>query len=250
MNKRLIRNVTVVYALGIVIGLVLFHSPNFSKSYLQQYGADHERYRAIIKTPEFKAYEERPALHPVHGKLEEDVEFVEAYLERPEYLREENRVWWFVEYFKVLNSTVFILYLAGFVGRPLLDYLDGQIKDIRKGLDDAARARQDAKASKAGVQEKVAGWAEMEDRINKESEATIAQHVAKIQAEESDAATLLARQTAERKQAELFTAARTIKTELVTEAIQRLEERYKNELTLEKLSVNVDHFVNMMERLS
>jgi len=250
MNKRLVLRVTIVYSIAIVVGLVLFHSPNLSKAYLQQYGKDHERYIATIKSAAFKAYEEKPALHPLHGKLEEDAKFAEEYRERPAFIHEEARIWWFVEYFKVLNSVAFILYLAGFVGKPLLGFLDAQIKEIQRNLDDAAKARQDAAAVKAGVQGKTDGWAGTETRMRSEAEAAAAHHLAKIQTEATEAAAALAKQTAERKQAELYAVARTIKAELVTESIQRLEERYKTELTLEKLSVNVGRFVDLMERLS
>jgi F0F1-type ATP synthase membrane subunit b/b' len=250
MNKRLILGVTVFYVIGILLGIILFRSPGFSKAYLEVYGEEHDRYNAIIKTEEFKSHEERPLLHPLHGKLEEDFKFVEEYSERPAFIHEEERIWWFVEYFKVLNAVVFISYIVGFARKPLLSYLDDQIKQIKQNLDDAAKARQEAAVLKGHVAEKTEGWAQTEAKILAEADLTVARHREIIESEAKDAAAVLAKQTAERKQAELYAAARTIKTEMVTEAIQRLEDRYKNELTLEKLTLNVDHFVNLMERLS
>ncbi len=250
MTKQYFYKVTAVYAIGTVIGLLCFGSPSLSKAYLKENEEAHKRYLAIVKSEEFKLHEERPALHPLEGKLKEDAEFVEHYRENEAFEHEENRIWWFVEYFKVLNSVVFICYLAGFVGKPLLNYLDGQIAGIRSSFADAEKARAEAARLKAEAQAKMATWAKTEERIQRESEAAVARHLAKIQQEAEAAKALLAKQTEDRKQAELYTAAKAIKTDLVNSALRELEDRYKNELTIEKLHTNVDRFVTLMERLS
>ncbi|MDQ1256940.1 MAG: synthase subunit b [Candidatus Hydrogenedentes bacterium] len=250
MNKKFLLWVTAAYIAGIVLGLLLFRSPSLSPAYLKEHGEEHERYLAVIKSEPFKAYEERPALHPLEGKLAEEVEFAEHYRESEAFLHEEHRVWWYVQYFKVLNSLIFVLYLAGFLGKPLLGFLDNQIQEIRRNLDEAAKARREADAQKAAVQEKVEGWAKLDADIRSESEATIARQVAKIRSEADDAEALLAKQTASRKQAELQVGARAIKTELVSEAIRQIEQRYKTETAHEELTANVDRFVSLLERLS
>lgn len=250
MSKRYFMIVTAIYAVAVLVGLAAFRSPGLSRPYLQKYGMEHERYLAIFKSPQFKAYEERPALYPPKGRFAEDVEFVERYRARPEFIREEHRIAWYVEYFKVLNSAAFILYLAGLVGKPLLSFLDAQIEEIRRRFAEAEKARRAAAAQRAAAQAKVDEWGETEERIRKESEAAIAKHLAKIQEEADCAKALLEKQKVDRKQAELYTAARSIKTELVTKAIRQLEERYETELTQEKLNANVDRFIALMERLS
>lgn len=250
MTKQYFYKVTAIYAIGTVIGLLCFGSPGLSKAYLKGHEQDHKRYLTIIKSEEFKIYEERPALHPLEGKLKEDAEFVEHYRENKDFEHEESRIWWFVEYFKVLNSAVFVCYLVGLVGKPLLKYLDEQIATIRNNFAEAEKARAEAARLKAEAETKMATWAESEERIRAESEAAVAKHLARIQEEGEAAKALLARQTEDRKQAELYSAAKAIKADLVEEALRELEDRYKNELTIEKLNANVDRFVTLMERLS
>ncbi len=250
MNKRLALWVTVGYVIGLVVGIALFHTPGLSKAYLEKYGAEHARYLAITKSPEFQRFEEQPKLHPLPPALEEEERFIEEYRERPEFEAEERRIWWYVEYFKVLNSAAFILYLAALAGKPLVGYLDSQIKAIQTSLDNAAKARQQAAAVKTEAKAKVEEWAAKEAQIKADCDATVARNLERIRAEAADAAAQLARQTEERKQAELYALNRTIKTELVSEAIERLKVQYKTDTSLEKLSANVDRFVNLMERLS
>ncbi len=250
MNKQFLWTVTALYAAGMLLGVLLFHSPSLSKGYLEKYGAEHERYLKIIKTEAFKAFEERPDLHPPQGHMKEDIEFAEHYAARPEFIAEKHRIFWFEEFMKVLNSAVFILYLAGLVGKPLLNYLDGAIQQIRTSFEEAAQARKAARAKREAAQAKMDAWAGNEARLRQEAEANVARHLAKIQEEEANARALLKKQTEDRKQAELYVAARAIKTELVNEAIKKLEDRYKTELTLEKLSANVDRFTTLMDRLS
>jgi len=250
VNKQFLWTVTAIYAAGMLLGVLLFHSPSMSKGYMEKYGAEHERYLKIFKSEMFKAYEERPDLYPPQGHFKEDVEFVEHYVSRPEFIAEEHRIFWFVEFMKVLNSGVFIAYLAGLIGKPMLKFLDDSIQQIKSSFEEAAKARREAQEKRAAAQAKMSEWSAKEAKIQEESESTVARHLAKIHEEAENAQALLKKQTEDRKQAELYVAARAIKTELVNEALRKLEERYKNELTLEKLNSNVDRFTTLMDRLS
>jgi F0F1-type ATP synthase membrane subunit b/b' len=250
MIKNYYVRVFIAYVVFIVVGFVLFGSPMLSKEYMKEHGKDHARYLEIIKTDAFKAYEERPELHPLPAKLEEDAKFVEHYREQPAFEHEERRIWWYIEFSKVLNTVIFILLLKGLVGKPLLNFLDAQIQAIRSSLAEAEKARAEAAQLKVAAQAKMDTWTKTEARVLENSEATIAAQLAKIHEESEYAKALMIKQTEDRKQAELHAAARTIKTELVTESIRVLEERYRTEQTLEKLETNVERFTALMERLS
>lgn len=250
MNKQFLWTVTAIYAAGMLLGVLLFHSPSLSQGYLEKYGAEHERYVKIIKTEAFKAFEERPDLHPAEGHMKEEIEFAEHYMSRPEFIAEKRRIFWFEEFMKVLNSMVFVLYMAGLVGKPLLKYLDDSIRQIKTSFEEAAKARREAREKRGAAEAKMNEWSAKEAKIQEESESAISRHLAKIHEEAENAQALLKKQTEDRKRAELYVAARAIKTELVNEALKKLEARYKTELTLEKLNANVDRFTTLMDRLS
>jgi aspartyl-tRNA synthetase len=74
--------------------------------------------------------------------------------------------------------------------------------------------------------------------------------VADIHKEFEEGQAQLIKETADRKQSEAYRAARTLKEELVAQAIGALEERYKTQTTQEALAGNVEKFMRLMERLS
>lgn len=250
MNKSLLVKVTILYVVGIAIGLALFKSPSFSSEFRSEHGKELDRHFAIAKSAPFKLYEERPQLHPLEGKQLEDAEWVEEFRETEAFLHEEHRIALYVRFFNVLNSVVFVLYLIAMVGKPLIGYLDAQIVAIRQRLDDAAAARADADARKDAAQAQMDGWAGDEAKLQAEADAEIERRLAEIAAGERDATATLERQTEDRKQAELHLLERTIRKELVSEAIARLEERYKAEVSAEELSRSVDQFTVLIGRLT
>lgn len=250
MSKRYFIIVAVLYLVGCGLGVVFWKSPSLSSAYMAAHKADHERYLKIIRTEAFKRHEERPQLHPLTGEAFEDAEFVEHYRENPEFEHEENRIARYIEFMKIVNSVAFIALLWGAVGSKLTAVLDERIETVRKRFADVEAAEIQAKKIEEASAQKMAAWPEIESSIRKESEETMAQSLAKIKEEDDSARALLDRQEEERRHAELLAAADTIRVELVTEAIRQAEGHYRAQRGEEKLDVNVDRFINLLERMS
>lgn len=250
MSKRYFILVTVAYAVGCAVGLAMFQSPEFSKSYLAKHGAEHKRYIETIKSDVFKAHEERPAVIKLPEADEENLKFVEEYVASDEFKQEEHRAWWFVEYFKVVNSTVFLLYLWGLAGPPLTALLDAQIEGVRKRFAEVEQEMAQAAKVKADAVSKTSDWEQVEAAIRKESEDTIAESMAKVKEEDESARKMLEKQLDDRKHAELLATAETIRLELVTAAIDEATEHYRTERLGEKLEINVNSFIKLLERMS
>jgi F0F1-type ATP synthase membrane subunit b/b' len=248
--KKFLYTVLGVYVACAVLGLLLFKSPSYSRPYLAKYGHEHERYHKIVKNEKYKAYIERPHLHPADERLLADVEFAKAYEARPELKAERRRMFAYDVYFKVLNSTAFIVLIARALRKPVVQFLDGKITEIRSELDSADKARAEAQQLKAAAATKMEQWAAIEEGILKDTDAAIEQKLAAIRQEFEEARAELANETADRKQAEVYRAVRTVKEELVSQAIRTLEERYRTETTQAQLAANVDRFVRFMDRLS
>jgi F0F1-type ATP synthase membrane subunit b/b' len=249
-TKRFLYILCAVYVGGAVLGLALFRTPGYSGQYMQRYEKDHAKYREITESEVYKAYVERPKLHPLDEKQRHEIAFAEEYAARPEFKAEKRRMACYTYYFKVLNSAVFILLLVKALRNPVVTFLDGKIKEIRTELDGAEKARAEAEAQKSDAQAKLDQWADTEVCIGLDTDNVIERDLAQIRDEFDQARVQLAKETADRKQAELYRAARLIREDLVLQAISLLEMRYKTEATQERLAQNVDEFVRLMDRIS
>jgi F0F1-type ATP synthase membrane subunit b/b' len=248
--KRFLLTLLIVYVVGSLLGVAMFKTPYYSKPYLAKYGEEHERHHKIMKSEVYKRYIERPNLHPADDHLLADVAFMKEYEARPAFQAEKSRLFYYGMYFKVLNSAVFILLLVHLLRKPLLDFLDNKITEIRTNLDNAAKAREEARRLRAEAQAKVDQWAEIEHNLRRETEASIEKDLARIHEEFVQSQAQLDRETVDRKQAENYRAARLLREEIVNQAIAQLQERYKTEATLGRMEQSVDNFVQIMDRLS
>ncbi len=249
--KKVLYILLAVYIVGAVVGVALFHSPNLSAAYKKQYGKEHTEFLKIKKMPWFRVYEERPKLHPPTDEHQrEAIEFAEHYEANPLFQAEEARMFRYMVYFRVLNSGVFVALIAFALRKPLTGFLDNKIAEIGSDLDSAAKAREEAACLKAQSHGRVEKWESVEAAIQAEADLNLQQDLAKIGLEFEKARAQLDKELTDRRQAEQYRAERTIKTELVQEALATLENRYRTEATLEHLTRNVDTFSKLMERLS
>ncbi|HOV75031.1 MAG TPA: hypothetical protein PK967_13760 [Candidatus Hydrogenedentes bacterium] len=250
-TKKFLYIMLALYVAGAVVGVALFRSPGLSRAYLKEFGKEHKEFLKIKKSDWFKAYEERPALHPpVNEHQREQIEFVEHYEANPRFHAEETRAFRYTIYFRFLNAAVFIALMAFALRKPLGDYLDGKIAEIRSELDEAAKAREEAARLKEQARGKIEHWEEVEAAIIKEADQALEKDLAKINQEFEQSKAQFEKELADRRLAEQYRAERTIKTELVEQAIAAVENRYRTEATLERLTQNVDTFTKLMERLS
>lgn len=250
-TKKFLYTLLVVYVVAAVVGVALFRSPGLSSAYQKEFGKEHKEFLKIKKSDWFKAYEERPKLHPpINDEQREAIEFAEHYEANPRFQAEEARAFWYMVYFRVLNSGVFVTLIGFALRKPLTGFLDGKIAEIRADLDGAAKAREEAAQLKASAREKIDKWETVHANIQKQADATLETELAKVRDEFEQARAQLEKELADRRQAEQYRAERTLKTELVEQAVATIENRYRTEATLERLTQNVDTFAKLMERMS
>ena len=250
MNKPLLIKVAIGYVAGIVIGLFLFGSPSYSKQFRHEYQAELDRFVSIVHSEYYKLYEDRPALHPLHGEELENVEWAEHFAESEAFDAESRRIARYIQYFNALNSAAFILFMIALAGKPILGHLDGQIQEIRQRLDDAAAARKQAGTRKASAESRMEAWQQEASQIQEKAEAELARCLAEVEREEAESRAAIERHAEERRQMEAEALAQTIHRELVSEAIGQLEKRYNAEKSVEELERSVDHFTTLIERLT
>jgi len=248
--KKFLLKLLGAYIVAAVTGILLFHSPGYSRQYLKEYGHEHERYHKTSKNEEYVKYIERPNLHHADDRMLADVAFMKEYQARPAFQAEKSRMFRYSMYFKALNSIVFLVLMWRGLHKTVTDFLDKSITEMRAGLIDAEKARKEAQQAKAAAQGKMDQWAPFQEQLNKNTDAAINTDLAAIRNELDAAKSQLAKETEDRKQAEVYRAARLLREELVTQAMTTLEQRYRTEATQERLTDDVGKFVRLMDRLS
>jgi len=248
-TKKFLYTTVAIYIVAAVVGIALFRSPGYSRQYIAKYAHDMERRHKIMKNEAYKAYIERPKLHPASAKLLADVSFMKEYESRKEFTNEQRRMFRYTIYFRVLNSAVFIVLMGYALKKPVLDFLDKKVAEIRNELSDAERARIEAAQAKSEADGKMERWQQTTEGIKKETDALIARQLQGIHKELEDTKAQLGKEQEDRRLAEERRAVRIIKEDLVNGAAAALEQRYKTEATQARLTASVDSFVRFMERL-
>jgi F0F1-type ATP synthase membrane subunit b/b' len=248
--KRLLLISFAAYGAVAAAGLIFFKSPDLSKSYLARFGSDHERFVDITNDPGFQLFRERPHLYPAEDARHEQQAFVRAYQTRPEYRAERLRIEAFTLYFHVLNGVVFLVLAVGFSYRPVLNYLDKRVLDIKTQMAETSKARTAAMHRLAEVEAEADQWTQKEAGIKARADEAINASLVQIGEEARLARIQLARETEDRKRAELFRADALIKRELVSEAIETIEARYAAETSERDLRDKVDEFVRLLDLIA
>ncbi|HUW60982.1 MAG TPA: hypothetical protein VMZ06_08250 [Candidatus Bathyarchaeia archaeon] len=238
------------YAVLAAIGLVWLRSSDLSKRYLAQNQAAHERFVAITKDPAFQLFRERPHLYSPEDARHEQLAFVQAYQAHPEYRAERLRIEAFTLYFHVLNGVTFLVLVIRFAYRPTLNYLDKRVQDIKAQMTNASGTRTAAMHRLAEVQAEADQWPQKEAKIRARADEAINASLVQIHEEARLARIQLARETEDRKRAELFRAAALIKQELVSQAVETLEARYAAETSERDLRDKVDEFVRLLDLIA
>jgi len=234
------------YCLEGALGLFLFHGPGYSEAYMAEHGQEHERYLRISETPEYQRYRERPHLNPLPVEMKEDAEFAFSYAQRQDFRAERRRIFAYAVWFRVLNIVVVLALTVYFFKRPILGYFDRQINVIREEYADTEHILSEALKKQARAEGLHQAWPQKEKEIHLQAEATLKNNLAEVERETEYVRAQIARDIANRKEAELIAAAHALKLELVNAAVRELEEKYIREASLKRLSENVDLFVLFM----
>jgi len=248
--KRFLLITFAIYTVLAAIGLVWLRSPNLSKRYLAQNQAAHHRFVDITNDPAFQLFKERPHLYPPQDPRHEQLAFIQAYQAQPEYHAERVRIEAFTLWFHVLNGVSFLVLVIRFAYRPTINYLDKKAHEIRARMTKASRARTAAMHRLAEVQAEADQWPQKESDIKNSADKAIVASLVQIHEEARLARIQLARETEDRKHAELHRAAGRIKQELVSQAVETLQARYAAEVSERALVDKVDQFVRLLDLIA
>ena len=231
---------------------LLLGPPGLSRQYLGQYKKEHERYIEVTKSLPYKLYTERPHLHGPGSpgapeNLAQNIVFVEQYEANPAFQAEQRRIGVYGLFFDFFNAGLVIVILVRFVRKPVLNFLDEKVAEVRDRIESAAQAREAAEERRRRADHQLAHLDDDRERIAEETARRLEHEMAALKRANERSLALLWRELADRKHQEIVAAKQQVKRELVNETIQRLVERYRAEQSPEREADLIDQFVRDLE---
>ncbi|MCL4217241.1 MAG: hypothetical protein KJ052_09600 [Candidatus Hydrogenedentes bacterium] len=257
--KRFLLIFFIVY-IGISFAWYSMYGPaGLTHEYLEAHFDRHEHYFEILHSDHFKEYLELRHLYretPVevyprtdNDSLNNQIAFVEAYEQFPDYVAEQARIAKFHYFFEFFSAAGGILIALRFGRKPLLSFLDSQIALVQGRIERAATEQQGAAAAKSAAQAKVASLAHEKAEIAKQTDDLIKRTEADAQEAMEQLTAQIAQERAMREMAEHQRAAMQIKKELVEAAVRSVREQFKTDATENDHRLLVNDFVQAVDSL-
>lgn len=229
--------------------------PGLAPKYLDKYKAEHDHYLDIVKSNEYKMYKERPLLHgPDRADASDDfgdnIKFVEQYEGRPEFQAEQRRMRLYGLLFDFFNAALLVALVWRFARKPLLNFLDEKIAELREKMGSAAQARQSAEERRLNAERKLGQLPEEERGVTEETEKRLARELAELKEANEHSLAVLWQEMADRKVHEQRAAALLVKQEMVNLAVERVAEEYEARQSPEGQEALIDQFADDLENLS
>lgn len=249
-TKRFLIVYFAVYTLGGFAGMWAWGPPDFSAAYREQYGQEHERYRAVAGNEHYRLYKENPAMHPLEGHLAEEAAFAADYTARPEYLAERKRIDAYIAFFDYYNTIAVVILAWGAGWAPLRGFLDRKIAQYKERIEQARQARTEAEAALAEANRLAADLPAEIAQIEAQGAEIAAAAV--TQAEEATAtiAQHLEEEAADRRALVERRAQLAIRRELVDRALEHVEKELAEHLTPERQTALIRQFTDGLEKVT
>jgi len=218
-----------------------------SKTYLEEYEADHDRYIETTKLDSYKRWRQRRELNPPDDDLAVRFAFVDEYRARPEFIGEQHRRTIYAFLIDIFKVAMVIILVLHFGRKPLRELLKGMIENVRNKMGQAQEERDSAARRKHEALAKLDGLPAQQTDI----EAQTAERIKEMRRE--DALTVgsrlanLNRETEDRQRHEETLARLELKQELVNQAIDVLAERFRQQTAQAEGAILIDQFVQQLE---
>lgn len=233
VKKFLLQLLAVYLVIALPIAF-MFGPPGFSGDFLEEYQNDLDHYYEVVKSDQYKRWSQRP--HIVESDplaytdaFAADVAFVQDFEDNAAFVGEMRRRDTFRILFNILNVGVAVALILRFGRKPLLDFLDKQVAEVRDRLDEAERARKEAKAARSEADIKMGSLAAETEVMAEQAHATAQETVSALEQETAQLMAAIDEELELRKRIEVQRAAMLLKAELVEAAGNALEKRLAEE---------------------
>jgi F0F1-type ATP synthase membrane subunit b/b' len=243
--KRFLAVLLAVYTLGGVVIIALWGPPGYTRAYMDRYEHEHETYLEIIKSKEYKLYSQRPHLHPLP---DETYAFLDSYTANADFIAENHRMHRYHLAFQFFNAAALIVLVTPLARKPLLNFLDGQIAQVRERIDKTERASRSAAELKKAAQARYDEIPAQADTIRTQAKAHLASELEAMEIRTQRALAHLDEEAELRKALEERRGRMTIKRELVNAALSQFAEQYRAAITDEKEEGRLAEFTASLEK--
>lgn len=251
-TKKFLLTLATVAVAGWLAVNWLLGPPGLSSEYLAATQGKHEQYLEAIKSDSYKHYIQRPHLADLENDphLRHFVALVEEYESNSAFKAEQHRIHLYSLFFEFFNAGIVVVLVLRLAKAPLLQYLDGQIDELRDKINQAARSRKSAVGRRAAVEDKLAHIDEEELKVNATTEARLERELAELAEANHYSLGLHQRELAERKKAEIHAAELAVKRKIVETAMESLTAQIKSNQTAENHDRLIQQFATDLEAQS
>ena len=225
-----------VVSLVVCIGInAAFGPPGLSGEYREQYKAEHDRYLEITKSNAYKRAVERPELRGpgtemAPAGLQAQMDFVETYTSKDLFKAEQARIAKYDLAFGFFNAAIVVVLALYFGRKPLLDFLDNGIAELRRKVRQAEDARIAAEERKRAAEERMAGLAQESRRVGRETQERLGRELAELEEASQHNLQLMEADLADRRKEVGKEAEMALKRELVEAMVEEIEVWYRKVL--------------------
>ncbi len=248
-RKFFLTLITVYFTLSIV-GIYLFHSPEFSHDFVSKHESIHKLHKEVSKRPEYQKYKERPHLYRGDKETQEMFNQVLEYENSPEFKAEKRRIYLYLMWFRTLNTLTLIIASIRLGWKPLQHSLGNYQKKIltrkntleenhKKALEELSKAEKKQKELEVIIQK-------IEERKNQ----IISERLKQIEEQNKEALKQIDFLLETSKKEAEQECINNLRVMLIKESIQELEKKLYQTETPERLMTTIDKFNFLIEMLS
>ncbi len=249
-HKKFFIGTLLFYFSGTLIGVLLFHSPNLSKEYLQIHEKEHRIYREIIKNPEYFMFLERPHLFKGTPEKLEQFIFAQNYEKNPKFQKEKSRIFYYLLWFKTLNFITLLVIAFHFGWTPLQNYISKYQRNILNKQNEIDNLIKQSNKELDEVQNLYKTLPSIIKEREYYKESFLSQKLSEIEKQNKQAIEQIEFLLETRKQEEVLHCINEVKKQLIDESIKRAEIELSSFETPERLAQTVEKFNFLITMLS
>lgn len=242
VKKFLIGYVIAYLVLGIAIHLVV-GGTSVPEADREQYKADVDVYWDIVKSDTYKLWTQSPEVNPPDDAFSARLARLDLITGWPVFQKEQRRKAIFDGLFDFFNFFMGVVLIVRFGRKPLLNFLDQGINDLREKIEVIEENKSKALARKAVADERLTNADEEKDRIASDARRVAEADREAIEKDTREALVQIDADMERRKILEERTAVRLVKEELISVAIEQIGKDFSEGASERQHAVLVDQFI-------
>lgn len=249
-HKNFFLVLILIYIVLSLLGILLFHSPDFSSSHVSKYKELHHLFREVSKKSEYYKFKERPNLFNGDKETLENYKRVLEYENTSEFKAEKRRIHLYLLWFRTLNTLTLIVASFRLGWKPLQNSLGKYQKKIltRKNTIEENYKKVQEELRKA--EEKQIELQRLVTKIEERKNQIISERLKQIEAQNKEALEQIEFLLETSKKEAEIECLHNLRATIIKESLEKLEKKLLQTETPERLMNTIDKFNFLIEMLS